>query len=160
MKDMCYEERILYRLLSGWHANTNIHINMNYFPPRKGKRTTWESNPTRFFQQFGSNVEYLQHLHFTFVVLLRALTKASPVISARSFDIGDEEEDHRTHLLVQRLLDSRIIGSCSQVFEGFDESLLFQTDSEPSSKATLKREFKGVFRNISRKFLHIYTYTA
>jgi hypothetical protein len=34
-EDMCYEERVLYRLLSGMHAKTNIHINMNYFPPRK-----------------------------------------------------------------------------------------------------------------------------
>ena len=33
---MCYEERVLYRLLSGWHASTSISIAKNYYAPGPG----------------------------------------------------------------------------------------------------------------------------
>ena len=36
MGEMCYEERVLYRLFSGMHSAINIQIALNYFPPRKG----------------------------------------------------------------------------------------------------------------------------
>lgn len=50
--DMCYEERVLYRLLSGLHASTNIHISLEYFPPSKSAgRKNWEPNPERFIAQ-------------------------------------------------------------------------------------------------------------
>ena len=48
MDDMCYEERVLYRLFSGLHTSTNIHINWHYYPPRKGVRDTWGPNPARY----------------------------------------------------------------------------------------------------------------
>lgn len=32
LRDLCYEERVLYRLLSGMHTSINIHISLNYFP--------------------------------------------------------------------------------------------------------------------------------
>eukprot|EP00960_Hanusia_phi_P056176 763179-Hanusia_phi.AAC.2 len=35
LDEMCYEERVLYRLLSGMHASINIHISLSYFPPSK-----------------------------------------------------------------------------------------------------------------------------
>ena len=71
--EMCYEERVLYRLLSGMHSAINIHISLKYFPPRKGKRTNWEPNPNRFIELFHHHPERLKNLHFAFVVLLRAL---------------------------------------------------------------------------------------
>ena len=49
--DTCYEERVLYRLLSGMHASINIHISLAYFPPRRGVRVAWESNVKRFMTQ-------------------------------------------------------------------------------------------------------------
>ena len=49
--DTCYEERVLFRLLSGMHASINIHISLAYFPPRRGVRDAWESNVGRFMAQ-------------------------------------------------------------------------------------------------------------
>ena len=149
LDDMCYEERVLYRLLSGMHASVNIHISLNYYPPSKGKRETWEPNPERFMQHFASFPERLKNLHFSFVVLLRALRKASPYLYNFPFNVGDEWEDSRTKKLVQRLLDSHIMTSCARVFEAFDETLMFRQGDEPSVQSTLKSQFKGVFQNIS-----------
>lgn len=143
---MCYEERVLWRLLSGMHASINTHINLNYFPPKNGTGP-WKMNPARFMEQYGST-PHLKNLHFAFVVLLRALRKAAPVLYTHQFDASDGTLDH-TNRLVQRLLDSHILHSCSRVFDAFDENLLFQPSSGPSTANTLKRQFKDVFRNIS-----------
>jgi hypothetical protein len=120
---------------SPWHCLCLFVVN-KYID--QGKRSHWEANPERFFEQFGSNPDRLQNLHFSFVVMLRALGRAAPILSARSFEIGSADEDRRVKLLVQRLLDSTILNSCSEVFSGFDESLLFQTDSTPRYVKTWK----------------------
>ena len=48
--DMCYEERVLYRLLSGMHASVNIHIALKAKTPKKGVagREDWSADPGRF----------------------------------------------------------------------------------------------------------------
>eukprot|EP00960_Hanusia_phi_P039611 753953-Hanusia_phi.AAC.11 len=150
LNEMCYEERVLYRMLSGMHASINIHISEQYYPPAKGKRDRWEPNLDRFMNHYGANPERLKNLHFAFVVLLRALRKAAPYLYNFPFSIGDMVEDKRTSLLVQRLLDSHLLASCSHVFEAFDEQIMFQSDGKESEvQKSLKSQFKGVFHNIS-----------
>ena len=157
--DMCYEERVLYRLLSGMHASVNIHIAATYYPPSKAKnRTTWASAPQRFMEQYGNKPEFLKNLYFSFVVLLRALRRAGPYLYNLPFTgSGSAEEALKTQYLVRRLLDAGLMTSCSSVFDAFDESLMFSNDaggsstlSENSVKATLKSQWKGVFHNISQ----------
>eukprot|EP00959_Pyramimonas_sp_CCMP1952_P410056 8594028-Pyramimonas_sp.AAC.1 len=77
---MCYEERVLYRMLSGMHASINIHIAANYYPPKRGVRNVTEPNPDRFMRQFGAHPDRLKNLYFSYVVLLRALRRASPYL--------------------------------------------------------------------------------
>jgi ERO1-like protein alpha len=157
--DMCYEERVLYRLLSGMHASVNIHIAATYYPPSKAKnRTTWASAPQRFMEQYGNKPEFLKNLYFSFVVLLRALRRAGPYLYNLPFTgSGSADEALKTQYLVRRLLDAGLMTSCSSVFDAFDESLMFSNDaggsstlSENSVKATLKSQWKGVFHNISQ----------
>eukprot|EP00945_MAST-04E_sp_MAST-4E-sp1_P004399 g4399.t1 len=112
MGELCYEERVLYRLLSGMHSAINIHIALQYFPPRKGKRTEWAPNPQRFLDMFHEHPERLKNMHFAFVVLLRALRKAAPALETFPMAIGDEAEDKITKQLLQRLLQSHILKSC------------------------------------------------
>ena len=162
LDEMCYEERVLYRLLSGMHASTNIHISVAFYPPSKAKnRTQWASNPKRFVDQYGNKPEYLKNLYFSFVVLLRAVRRAGPYLYHLPFKgSGSVEESQRTQALVRRLLDSGLMTSCSSVFEAFDESLMFSSNlsdsssptfmSDNSVKATLKSQWKGVFHNISQ----------
>lgn len=174
-KDMCLEERVLYRLLSGLHTSTTVSIAMNYYPPSKKKgRTAWEPNPTYFMQKFETNPDHIRNLHFSYVVLLRALGKASPFLYQYQYNSSsgatngsndsnnnNDQEDETAAKLIRRLLDSSILQSCSSVFEAFDESLMFQEDLIAATTATtgttapavdvasLKQNFKGVFHNVS-----------
>jgi len=171
---MCLEERVLYRLLSGLHTQTTVSIAKNYYPPSKRKnRTHWEPNPTYFMEKFRDNPDHIRNLSFSYVVLLRALRKATKFIyrdCSKFIDTGNPEEDETTVKLVKRLLDSSILKSCSGVFSAFDESLMFQEDMTAAAAAipnnetaldadsnnpnkvnvtALKHNFKGVFHNVS-----------
>lgn len=125
LDDMCYEERVLYRLLSGLHASTNIHISLEYFPPSKAAgRLNWQPNPERFIAQYGAHPERLKNLHFAFVVVLRAVRRAAPYLYNYPFSVGDSAEDKVTSKLVQRLLDSHIMKSCAQVATPHDSHIM------------------------------------
>jgi flavocytochrome c len=146
----CTEERVLYRLLSGMHTQTTLSIAMNYYPPSKRKgRDEWEPNPDYFMEKFanGKNSDYIRNLHFTYVVLLRALHKAAPFLRAYDIRTGNVVHDETASVLLRRLLDSAILGSCNSVFEAFDESIMFKKDSQ--DVVSLQQNFKGVFHNVS-----------
>eukprot|EP01061_Rhynchopus_euleeides_P045194 TRINITY_DN8033_c0_g1_i1.p1 TRINITY_DN8033_c0_g1~~TRINITY_DN8033_c0_g1_i1.p1 ORF type:complete len:1092 (+),score=366.09 TRINITY_DN8033_c0_g1_i1:259-3534(+) len=146
LSNNCYEERVLYRLLSGMHTSINVHISNSFYPPsRKRGNTEYLSNPQRFMDQYASKPEYIQNLHFSFVVVLRALVKAAPILRRVAIDTGDAEEDERTKVLLHRLLDTPILTSCRPVFTAFDEGLMFQEKDKPD----LKTRFKWVFKNVS-----------
>jgi hypothetical protein len=86
LEAMCYEERVLYRLLSGMHMATNVHVNTMFFAPRKGVRAAWEPNPDRFVVNYKDHPERLENMYFAYVVLLRAAKKAARVL--RQVDYG------------------------------------------------------------------------
>lgn len=157
--DMCLEERVLYRLLSGLHTQTTVSIAKNYWPPSKRKgRVDWEPNPSYFMEKFADNPDHIRNLHFSYVVILRALRKATPFLyDYNGIRTGNAQEDESVAKLLKRLLDSSILKSCSSVFSAFDESLLFQEDPDKSKSnnhnklnvTVLQKNFKGVFHNVS-----------
>ncbi|CAE8637630.1 unnamed protein product [Polarella glacialis] len=156
---MCYEERVLYRLLSGWHAATTISVVKNFYSPgtkSAAKGGGWGPNPQRFMTEIGNQPERAKNLHFSFVVLLRAVKKAAPFLQAYPYSTGDGIEDNVTKSLVTRLLDSQLLSICSPLFEAFDETRLFQSSEAKSlrtasaeQRSQLKRQFKSVFKNIT-----------
>ena len=146
--DTCFEERVLYRLLSGLHTSTTLSIAKHYYAPSKRKgRENWEPNPEYFMEKLGSHPDYIRNLHFSYVVLLRALKKASPILHDYDIRTGDIVQDETASVLLKRLLDSSILQSCSGVFHAFDENLMFH-ESNPDA-ISLQQNFKGVFHNIS-----------
>ena len=147
--DMCYEERVLYRRLSGLHTSTTLSIAKNYYPPSKRKgRENWEPNPQYFMEKFADNPEHIRNLHFSYVVLLRALQKASPILQKYEIRTGNIVEDETATILLKRLLDSSILQSCQNVFTAFDESVMFK-ESTATDNPSLQQNFKGVFHNVS-----------
>merc|ERR1719160_39818 len=114
----CYEERVLLRLFSGMHAATNTHVARFYHAPsRRKNRTEWEPDVAYFTRQFRGYPERLRNMHFAFVVLLRAVRRASPYLASYPYAAGAAEGDGeaeaaRTSALVQRLLDTHILSSC------------------------------------------------
>lgn len=144
---MCYEERVLYKLLSGLHTSTTLSIAKNYYPPSKKKgRMAWEPNLQYFIDKFADHPEHIRNLHFSYVVLLRALKKASPFLYNFKIKTGDILDDEMASILLRRLLDSTILRSCHDVFTAFDESLMFK---ERETAISLQENFKGVFHNVS-----------
>ena len=88
-EEQCYEERVLYRLLSGMHASINVHISNSYFAPSKKRgNKDYLRNAKRFMDQYGEKPEYLANLHFSYVVVLRAVQKAAPVLRRMTIDTG------------------------------------------------------------------------
>merc|ERR1719473_1740941 len=133
-------------MLSGMHSSINIHIALNWYPPRKGKRDHFAPNPSRLSVLFKDHPERLKNMHFAFVVLLRAIRKASPELYKYDTALGNRTEDARTRTLMHRLLDTPILTSCTEVFEAFDETLLFGSKQNPIPLNSLKHLFKDVFR--------------
>ena len=152
--DLCYEERVLYRLLSGLHSSTTLSIAKHYYPPSKRKkRVNWESNPSYFMEKFEGQPERIRNLHFSYVLLLRALRKASPFLYDYDIRTGNPVEDETAVVLLRRLLDSTILRSCQSAFTAFDESVMFTQDKDDVTNQlephSLQKSFKGVFHNIS-----------
>ena len=127
------------------HAATNTHVARFYHPPSKRKnRTVWEPNLDYFRRQFDGHPDRLKNLHFAFVVLLRAVRRAAPFLSTYEYTLGGtlaskaggdaitaaaaSAGGDAAGKLVQRLLDSSILKSCSSVFDAFDEGLLFREE--------------------------------
>ena len=147
--DSCLEERVLYRLLSGMHTSTTLSIAQNYYPPSKRhNRTSYEPNPQYFMDKFQHHPDHIRNLHFSYVVMLRAIKKASKYLYNYEISSGNVVEDEASRILLKRLLDTSILRSCSNVFSAFDESVMFQEDDH-ASNVLLQQSFKGVFHNIS-----------
>lgn len=143
LDEECHEERVLHRVLSGLHASINTHIALSF-----RSKNLVVPNPELFMSSVGSHPDRVRNLNFAFVVLLRALRKASDAMMRISYRISNDppsDDAPRTLELVQRLVDSHLLSSCATVFEAFDETLMFQGD-EP---AALKRKFKKAFLEIS-----------
>lgn len=146
---MCYEERVLYRLLSGWHTSTTISISKEFYPPGTKVKGEWAPNPERFMQSLGKHPERLKNLHFAFVVMLRAIKRATPFLQTYSYEMASVEETRKTKALVQRLLSSHVLSLCSPLFDAFDETKLFSESKSSRERSALKRQFKNVFQNIT-----------
>lgn len=151
LNNMCLEERVFYRTISGLHASINIHLCAKYLLSEStltephGK---WGHNLEEFHRRFskettqGEGPHWLRNLYFLYLLELRALSKAAPYLHREEFYTGNEAEDWDTQLAVKDLLN------VVQNFpEHFNESTMF-IGSEQADK--LKREFKQHFRNVSR----------
>ncbi|XP_063900571.1 ero1-like protein [Zophobas morio] len=78
----CYEEKVLYRLLSGIHTSVNVHVALRFYPPAY-LEGDWLSNAA-LFKKFLDNPEWVQNLYFSFLVLYRAVHRAAPIL--RDYD--------------------------------------------------------------------------
>ena len=66
------EEKYLYKLVSGIHANVNMHISHFYSLP--DSFDTFE-NYSMYFERVGSNKDRLENMHFVYQFVLSALSK-------------------------------------------------------------------------------------
>jgi hypothetical protein len=83
--DVCFEKRVFYRLMSGLQASISTHIAREYYWPETG----WGTNIPLFVKAVGSHPDRLHNLYFTFLVLLRALSKAQDALLAVDYNTGN-----------------------------------------------------------------------
>lgn len=120
--DLCLEQRVFYRLLSGLHTSINLHIAHNFYNITKPTDTQrrFAPNLELFEKRIAPFPDRIRNLYFLYSFVLRAIHKASPVLSTYNYDTGFPEEDALTRQLVQKLNQTI---SCS---ETFDESAMFR----------------------------------
>lgn len=86
---LCTERRAFYRLLSGLHTSINVHLCANYRYPNE-----WRANVREFQRRFdaestnGEGPDRLRNLYFSYLVELRALQKAAPLLRAAVINSG------------------------------------------------------------------------
>ncbi|RLN54346.1 hypothetical protein BBJ29_002077 [Phytophthora kernoviae] len=164
---MCLEERVYYRLVSGLQASINTHIALTY---RFGEQ--WGVNPSLFVFRVGKHRERLQNLYFTYLFVMRAISKYRHELLAYDYNTGNVADDQRVNEILRQLLlegsdDARSTGvscpahaECSSVLSGFDESALFRVQADGLSldqlaqakqeKEQLEVQFREKFQNVSR----------
>ncbi|CAH1982327.1 unnamed protein product [Acanthoscelides obtectus] len=154
LSELCLEERVFYRVISGLHASINTHLCANYllsnangmsFTDPRGK---WGPNLDEFQRRFSpenTNSEgpnWLRNLYFIYLVELRALAKVAPYLEEEEYYTGNDASDWDTQMAIKDLLNV-----IKQFPDHFDESTMFR-NSEQAER--LKYEFKQHFRNITR----------
>lgn len=145
---MCLEKRAFYRVVSGLHASISVHLTSNYLLQEPGldREAVWGRNMEEFARRFapstteGEGPERLKNLYFLFLLELRALAKAAPILELLVFDSGDTEEDERMKDGLEKLLEK-----VKQFPEHFDEAKMFKTGESEE----LLGSFKDNFRSIS-----------
>lgn len=146
LQGLCLEKRVFYRLVSGLHASINIHLAAQYAVPVANGQVNFEPNLSQFVRRFdaasthGQGPSWLKNLYFTYLVVLRAVTKAGTYWEDQSFYTGDTSRD----ILVKEKIMT-IVNAAKTCNSLFDETQMFLGTSQH-----LKHEFKEHFRNISR----------
>lgn len=134
----CLEKRVYYKVISGLHASISTHICHEYLNQTTGK---WESNLNCFISRVASHPERLQYIYFNTILMLRAVSRLGPYLSAFDYcSTGNHEDDVETWDRLAKVL------SVAQEAGKFDETVLFRGENAN----VLKEEFKTHFRNVTR----------
>ncbi|KAJ4825187.1 Endoplasmic reticulum oxidoreductin-2 [Turnera subulata] len=137
----CQEERILYKLISGLHSSISIHIASDYLLDEA--KNVWGQNLTLLYDRVLQYPERVRNLYFTFLFVLRAVTKATDYLEQAEYETGNPTEDLKTHSLVRQILyNPKFQAACPLPF---DEAKLWKGQRGPE----LKQKIQGQFRNIS-----------
>lgn len=91
----------------------------------------------------GYHPKRVENLYFAFLFVLRAATKAAPLLERASFDTGNAIDDTRTTELVRALVRSPELAAACPL--PFDEATLWRDDAG----GALREQLRARFANIS-----------
>ncbi|THH31787.1 hypothetical protein EUX98_g2413 [Antrodiella citrinella] len=152
----CLEKRIYYKIISGvessyaiyfgrpdtpslgLHASISTHVCHEDMNQTTGE---WGPNLQCFINRVAAYPERLQYIYFNVVLLLRAVSRIGPYLSAYDYcGTGTHEDDAYTLEKLGQVVN------IAQTVGKFDETVLFRGENAN----VLKEEFKAHFRNVSR----------
>ncbi|CAN6286930.1 unnamed protein product [Urochloa humidicola] len=140
-QELCHEKKVLYKLISGLHSSISVHIAYDYLLDES--TNSWGQNLPLLYDRVLKYPERVQNLYFTYLFVLRAVTKAADYLEQAEYNTGNPEDDLKTQSLVKQLLyHPKLRSACPKPF---DEAKLWQGENGPE----LKQEIQKQFRNIS-----------
>jgi len=131
VKSMCLEKRAFYRVVSGLHASISIHICSRYLleeeKPLFGKPAVWGKNYPEFSRRFSPSTtssegpERLKNVYFLYLLELRALVKAAPLLNKLHLHSGMDSNTLNTL--------SNLLKEAEEFPHQFNEEVLFQDEA-------------------------------
>ncbi|KAI8524433.1 hypothetical protein RHMOL_Rhmol13G0149900 [Rhododendron molle] len=138
--EFCQQKKILYKLISGLHASISIHIAAGYLLDEA--TNLWGQNLTLLYDRVLRSPDRVSNLYFTFLFVLRAVTKAADYLEQAEYDTGNPEEDLKTQSLMRQLLyNPKIQAACPLPF---DEAKLWKGQGGPELKQQIQRQFRNI----------------
>lgn len=138
--EICQEKKVLYKLISGLHASISIHIASDYLLDEKTDQ--WGQNLELFYDRVLRYPERVRNLYFTFLFVLRAVTKATNYLEQAEYDTGNHDDDLKAQSLVRQVLyNPKLRAACPLPF---DEAKLWQGQSGPELKQQIQKQFRNI----------------
>jgi ERO1-like protein alpha len=100
---MCTEEKTLYKIISGLHANINVHLSRNYL--NIAENTSYV-NCTMLKDRVLDHPERMNNLFFLYSLLLKAFYKAEDVIRGYEYFTGNDSQDNFTKTMIDTLYNN------------------------------------------------------
>ncbi|POO03235.1 Endoplasmic reticulum oxidoreductin [Trema orientale] len=138
--EICQEKKVLYKLISGLHSSISIHIAADYLLDETINQ--WGENVELLYDRVLKYPHRVRNLYFTFLFVLRAVTKAADYLEQAEYDTGNHSEDLKTQSLMKQLLYSpKLQAACPLPF---DEAKLWQGQSGPQLRQQIQKQFRNI----------------
>lgn len=135
--DVCIEQRLFYRLISGMHSSVSTHLCYSYLNTTTG---VWGPNVDCFMSRVGNYPERLTNLYFNYALVSRAIAKLRNYIDDLQFCPESTGYDQATRKQVLQL--ARSANASPHIF---NETLVFSTPEA----LLLKEEFRNRFSKVN-----------
>lgn len=138
----CQEEKILYKLVSGLHSSITVHIASDYLLDEANN--VWGQNLTLLYDRVLRYPDRVRNLYFTFLFVLRAVTKAENYLVEAEYETGKDNviEDLKTKSLMKQLVsDPKTRAACPLPF---DEAKLWKGQRGPELKQQIQKQFRNI----------------
>ncbi|KAK4782330.1 hypothetical protein SAY86_016432 [Trapa natans] len=139
-EEMCQEEKILYKLISGLHSSISVHIASEYL--LEEATNMWGPNLTLLCDRVLKYPDRVRNLYFAFLFVLRAVTKAADYLEYADYSTGNPTEDLKAQSLMRQLLYNPTLQSACPV--PFDEAKLWKGQSGPELKLRIQKQFRNI----------------